>query len=65
MAWPGLADQGDVITESATSLPSEWSTAVIRDHDVATPALLGHKEPAKGTQSPLVIVIVIVIRFIV
>ena len=24
----------------------EWSIAVIRDHDVATPALLCHKEPA-------------------
>ena len=24
----------------------EWSTALIRDHDVATPALLCHKEPA-------------------
>ena len=31
---------------------TEWSTAVIRDrvrdHDIATPALLCHKEPAKG-----------------
>ena len=36
---------------------AEWSTAVIRDqvrgHDVATPALLCHKEPAQGTQNPL------------
>ena len=34
-------------------LISEWSTAVIQDHDVATPALLCHKEPAHGTKSPL------------
>ena len=26
---------------------------MIRDHGVATPALLCHKEPAQGTQSPL------------
>ena len=24
---------------------AEWSTPVVRDHDVATPALLCHKEP--------------------
>ena len=34
-------------------LISEWSTAVIRDHHVATPALLCHKQPAQVTQSPL------------
>ena len=33
-----------------TSSPTEWSTAVIRDHDVATPALLCHKEPAQITK---------------
>ena len=26
---------------------------LVRDHEVATPALLCHKEPAQGTQSPL------------
>ena len=31
----------------------EWSTAVIRDHHVATPPLLCHKEPARSIQSPL------------
>ena len=37
---------------TGNDLISEWSTAVIRDqvrdHDVATPALLCHKEPAQG-----------------
>ena len=28
-------------------------TAVIRDHGVATPALLCHRQPAQGTQSPI------------
>ena len=37
-----------------TELPAEWNTAVIRDHNVAAPALLCHKESAQGTQSPLV-----------
>ena len=26
-------------------MEAEWSTAVVQDHDVATPALLCHKEP--------------------
>ena len=38
-------------TQSGGIAP-EWSTAVIRDHDVATPALLCHNEPARRIQSP-------------